>query len=35
MKLRIPPKLHGPIALIGFALIMAIVALIESIGGLQ
>jgi hypothetical protein len=35
MKLRIPPKLHGPLCLLGFLAIIAIVALIESIGGLQ
>jgi len=35
MKLRIPPRFHGPLAMIGFAIIMAIVAIIESIGGLQ
>ena len=35
MKLRISPKLHGPLAILGFALIMAIVALIESIGGVN
>ena len=34
MKLRIPPKLHGPLALIGFAALMAIPALCEWIGGL-
>jgi hypothetical protein len=35
MKLRIPPRFHGPLAMIGFALIMAIVALIELIGGIR
>jgi hypothetical protein len=33
--MEIPSKYHGPLAMIGFALIMAIVAIIESIGGLQ
>lgn len=33
MKLRIPPKLQGPLAALGFLLLMALVALIESIGG--
>jgi hypothetical protein len=35
MNLRIPPRFHGPLAMIGFALIMAIVALIELIGGVN
>ena len=35
MKLRIPPKYHGPLALLGFALVMALVALIETIGGVN
>jgi hypothetical protein len=35
MKHRIPPKFHGPLCLLGFLAIIAIVALIESIGGLQ
>jgi hypothetical protein len=33
MKLRIPPKFHGPLCLLGFLAIVAIVALIEAIGG--
>jgi hypothetical protein len=33
MKLRIHPRFHGPLAALGFILIMAIVALIESLGG--
>jgi len=33
MKLRIPPRFQGPLAALGFLLLMAIVALIESIGG--
>jgi hypothetical protein len=33
MKLRINPRFHGPLAALGFLLLMAIVALIESIGG--
>jgi len=33
MKLRIPPRFHGPLAALGFILIMALVALIESLGG--
>jgi hypothetical protein len=33
MKLRIPPRFHGPLAAFGFLLLMAIVALIESLGG--
>ena len=33
MKYRIPPKFHGPLCLLGFIAIIAIVALIESIGG--
>jgi hypothetical protein len=32
--MKIPSKYHGPLAILGFALVMAIVALIESIGGL-
>ena len=35
MKLRIPPKFHGPLCLLGFIAVMALVALIELIGGLQ
>ena len=31
--MKIPSKYHGPLAMIGFALIMTLVALIESIGG--
>jgi hypothetical protein len=34
MKLRITPKFHGPLCLLGFALLMAIPALAEWIGGL-
>jgi len=30
---RIHPRFHGPLAALGFLLIMALVALIESIGG--
>jgi hypothetical protein len=33
MKLRIHPRFHGPLAALGFLLIMAIVAIIESLGG--
>jgi hypothetical protein len=33
MKHRIPPKFHGPLCLLGFLAIIAITALIESIGG--
>jgi hypothetical protein len=33
--MKIPSKYHGPLALLGFALIMALVALIESIGGVN
>ena len=33
MKLRIHPRFHGPLCAIGFIALMAIVALIESIGG--
>ena len=33
MKSRIPPKFHGPLAALGFIALMAIVALIESMGG--
>ena len=33
--MKIPSKYHGPLALIGFALIMALVALIETIGGVN
>jgi len=33
MKPRIHPRFHGPLAALGFLLIMAIVAIIESIGG--
>jgi hypothetical protein len=33
MKLRIPPKFHGPLCLLGFIALMALVALIEAIGG--
>ena len=31
--MKIPSKYHGPLAILAFALVMAIVALIESIGG--
>lgn len=34
MKLRIPPKFHGLLCLLGFLLLMAIPALAEWIGGL-
>jgi hypothetical protein len=34
MKLRIPPRFHGPLCLLGFAALMAIPALAEWIGGL-
>ena len=34
MKLRIPTRYYGPLAALGFLLLMAIPALIESIGGL-
>ena len=34
MKLRIPPRFHGLLCLIGFAALMAIPALCEWIGGL-
>lgn len=33
MKHRIPPKFHGPLCALGFLAIIALVALIESIGG--
>jgi len=33
MKLHIHPRFHGPLAALGFLLLMALVALIESIGG--
>jgi len=33
MNLQIPPRFHGPLAALRFLLIMAIVALIESLGG--
>jgi len=33
MKLRIHPRFHGPLAALGFLLLMAIVAIIESFGG--
>ena len=33
MKLRISPRFHGPLCALGFLLIMALVALIESLGG--
>ena len=33
--MKIPSKYHGPLALLGFALVMALVAIIETIGGLQ
>lgn len=35
MKLRIPPKYHGPLAALGFLLIMILVGIIESIGGVN
>jgi hypothetical protein len=31
--MKIPSKYHGPLAILAFALVMVIVALIESIGG--
>jgi hypothetical protein len=34
MKLRIHPRFHGPLAALGFLLLMAIPALAEWIGGL-
>jgi hypothetical protein len=34
MKLRIHPRFHGPLCALGFILLMALVALIESLGGL-
>ena len=34
MKLRIPPKLHGPLCALGFLALMAIAAFAEWIGGL-
>lgn len=33
MKHRIPSRYHGPLCALGFLLLMALVALIESIGG--
>jgi hypothetical protein len=33
MKLRIHPRFHGPLCALGFLLLMAIVALIETLGG--
>jgi hypothetical protein len=33
MKLRIPHRFHGPLCALGFILLMAIVAIIESLGG--
>ena len=33
MKLRIHPRFHGPLCALGFIALMAIVAIIESIGG--
>jgi len=35
MKLRIPPRFHGPLAILAFALVMVLVAIIESIGGIR
>ena len=34
MKLRIPTRYYGPLAALGFLLLMVLVSLIESIGGL-
>jgi hypothetical protein len=34
MKLRIPHRFYGPLAALGFLLLMSIVAIIEWIGGL-
>jgi hypothetical protein len=34
MKLRIHPRFQGPLCALGFIALMAIVALIESLGGL-
>ena len=33
MKLHIHPRFHGPLCALGFIAIMALVALIESLGG--
>jgi hypothetical protein len=33
--MKIPSKYHGPLAILAFALVMALVALIESIGGIR
>jgi len=33
MKLRIPPRFQGPLCALGFIALMAIVALIETLGG--
>jgi len=35
MKLRIHPKFHGPLAALGFILLMILVGILESIGGIQ
>ena len=32
--MKIPSKYHGPLAILAFALVMALVSIIESIGGL-
>jgi hypothetical protein len=33
--MKIPSKYHGPLAILALALVMVLVALIESMGGIQ